>query len=47
LIDPLLPKVEECVERSRGKIRGDVVFDKLQPLGFEGSERTVRGRWPR
>lgn len=42
LIDPFLPKVEEWVERSRGKIRGDVVFDKLEPLGFTGSERTVR-----
>lgn len=30
------------MERSRGKIRGGVVFDKLQPLGFHGSERTVR-----
>ena len=42
LIDPFLPKLEEWVERSRGKIRGDVVFDKLEPLGFCGSERTVR-----
>lgn len=42
LIDPFLPKLEEWVERSRGKIRGDVVFDKLGPLGFEGSDRTVR-----
>lgn len=42
LIDPFLPKLEEWVERSQGKIRGDVVFEKLEPLGFEGSERTVR-----
>lgn len=42
LIDPFLPKLEEWVERSQGKIRADVVFDKLEPLGFEGSERTVR-----
>ena len=42
LIDPFLPKLEEWVERSRGKIRGDVVFDKLDPLGFGGSDRTVR-----
>jgi len=42
LIDLFLPKVEEWVERSNGRIRGDVVFDKLQPLGFEGSDRTVR-----
>jgi len=42
LIDPFLPKLEEWVERSQGRIRGDVVFDKLGPLGFVGSERTVR-----
>jgi transposase len=42
LIDPHLPKVEEWVERSKGKIRADVVADKLELLGFEGSERTVR-----
>jgi transposase len=42
LVDPFLPKLEEWVERSQGKIRGDVVFDKLGPLGFEGSDRTVR-----
>ena len=24
-----MPKIEEWVERSNGKIRGDVVFDKL------------------
>jgi transposase len=42
LVDPLLPKVEEWVERSHGKIRADVVADKLAALGFVGSERTVR-----
>jgi len=42
LIDPHLAKVEEWVERSNGKIRADVVADKLEPLGFTGSERTVR-----
>jgi Mu transposase, C-terminal domain len=42
LIDPHLPKVEEWVEGSNGKIRADVVADKLEPLGFTGSERTVR-----
>src|SRR4051812_31249176 len=42
LIDPFLPKIEEWVEHSRGKVRADVVFDKLTPLGFEGSDRTVR-----
>ncbi len=42
LIDGFMPKIEEWVERSNGKVRGDVVFDKLVGLGFEGSDRTVR-----
>ncbi len=41
-IDPFLPKVEEWVERSLGKIRADVVFARLRRLGFTGSDRTVR-----
>jgi transposase len=42
LIDPYLPKIEEWVVRSNGKIRADVVADKLAAVGFDGSERTVR-----
>lgn len=42
LIDPFLPKLEEWVDRSCGRVRGDVAFDKLGALGFEGSDRTVR-----
>jgi transposase len=42
LIDPFLAKVEELVERSQGKIRADVVFEKLVASGFSGSERTAR-----
>jgi hypothetical protein len=42
LIDPFLAKVEELVDRSKGKIRGDVVHEKLVALGFAGSERTTR-----
>jgi hypothetical protein len=42
LIDAFLPKVEEWVDRSRGRIRADVVHDKLTALGFAGSERTTR-----
>lgn len=42
LIDPFMAKVEEWVERSNGKVRADVAFDKLRALGFDGSERTVR-----
>jgi hypothetical protein len=36
LIDGYLAKVEECVERSHGKVRADVNDDKLLALGFEG-----------
>lgn len=42
IIDPFLGKIEEWVERSDGKIRADVAFDKLRALGYTGSERTVR-----
>lgn len=42
IIDPFLPKIEEWVERSGGRIRADVAFDKLRVIGFDGSERTVR-----
>jgi transposase len=42
LIDPFLSKIEEWVERSKGKIRADVVFDRLVAVGFDGSSRTVR-----
>ena len=42
LIDEFLPKVEEWVERSNGKVRADVAHDKLLALGFTGSERTTR-----
>ncbi len=42
LIDAYLPKVEEWVERSKGKVRADVAHDKLVALGYAGSERTTR-----
>ena len=42
IIDPWLPKIEEWVERSCGKIRADRCYVKLKALGFEGSDRTVR-----
>ena len=42
LIDEVMPKVEEWMERSHGKIRADVAHDKLTALGFTGSERTTR-----
>ena len=42
LIDAYLPKVEEWVERSKGKVRADVAHEKLLALGYTGSERTTR-----
>jgi hypothetical protein len=42
LIDGFLPKIEEWVEASRGKIRADVAHDKLVAMGFTGSERSTR-----
>ena len=38
VIDEFLPKVEERVDRSRERIRADVVHDKLTAMGFTGSE---------
>jgi len=40
--DPFLPKIEEWIEASLGKIRADKAHDKLLPLGYEGSERSTR-----
>jgi hypothetical protein len=42
LIDEFLPKVQEWVEHSRGKIRADKAHLKLLALGYAGSERTTR-----
>lgn len=41
-IDAFLPKVEELVERSAGKIRADVVHDRLRAMGCRGSGRSTR-----
>jgi hypothetical protein len=37
-----LPKVEEWMEHSVGKIRADKAHEKLLALGYAGSERTTR-----
>ena len=42
LIDEFLPKVEEWIERSNGKLRADVAHDKLLALSYACSERTTR-----
>ena len=40
--DTFLPKIEEWVEASKGKIRADKAHDKLVALGYAGSERSTR-----
>ncbi|WP_368680584.1 IS21 family transposase (plasmid) [Rhodococcus opacus] len=42
IIDDHLPKIEEWVERSKGKVRADIVHERLVALGFDGTERTTR-----
>jgi transposase len=49
---PFLPKIEEWIEASKGKIRADKAHEKLRALGYEGSERStgravaqVRAAW--
>ncbi len=41
-IDDYLPKIEELVVRSQGKIRADVVHRRIVAMGFTGGERTTR-----
>ncbi|MGV9950279.1 IS21 family transposase [Rhodococcus aetherivorans] len=42
IIDEYLPKIEEWVERSKGRVRADIVHERLVELGFDGTERTTR-----
>ncbi len=42
LIDPYRDKVEELVDHSKGKVRADVVHERLRALGYSGNERTTR-----
>ncbi len=42
VIDEYLDKLEEWVDRSKGRIRADVAHDKLSALGYRGSQRTTR-----
>ncbi len=41
-IDEYLPKIEELVVRSNGKVRADVVHRRIAAMGFAGAERTTR-----
>jgi hypothetical protein len=42
LTGPFLGKLEELVDRSKGKIRADVAHRKITAMGYQGSERTTR-----
>ncbi len=41
-VDPHRAKIEELVERSSGRVRADVVHERLVVLGFAATERTTR-----
>ena len=40
--DAFADKITEWIERSNGRIRADVVHEKLRAMGYSGSERTTR-----
>jgi hypothetical protein len=42
LVDPFVGKIDELVDRSRGRIRADRAHAKLVAMGYQGSERTTR-----
>jgi hypothetical protein len=42
VIGGFLPKLEELVERSKGRVRADVAHEKITAMGYAGSERTTR-----
>lgn len=42
LAGAFIDKVEEWVTRSGGRVRADVVHEKLVAMGYAGSERTTR-----
>jgi hypothetical protein len=41
-IDPFLSKIEELVDSTQGRIRADVVHQRLLAIGFSGTDRTTR-----
>ncbi|RAX45721.1 IS21 family transposase [Arthrobacter sp. AQ5-05] len=40
--EPFIEQIEAWVKTSQGKIRGDIVHERLVPLGYTGSVRTTR-----
>ena len=43
-VDPFAEKIEEWVERSRGKIRADRAHEKLVAMGYRSARRAERWR---
>lgn len=41
LIDPFMGKIEELVDTSEGRVRADVINERLELMGFTGDERTT------
>ena len=41
-VDAFAEKIEEWVQRSRGRVRADVCHQRLLAMGYLGSERTTR-----
>ncbi|QIS23414.1 IS21 family transposase [Nocardia terpenica] len=41
-IDPFMGKIEEWVDKSGGRIRADVVHERLRAMGFTGTDRSTR-----
>jgi hypothetical protein len=42
LVDPFAEKIDELVDRSRGRVRADKAHGVLVAMGYEGSYRTTR-----
>ena len=42
LIDPFLDRIEQMIEDSHGRVRADVVHQRLVTMGFTGTERSTR-----
>lgn len=41
-IDPFMGKIEEWVDKSGGRVRADVVHQRLTAMGFTGTDRSTR-----
>ncbi|MGF6888392.1 hypothetical protein ABIA39_002971 [Nocardia sp. GAS34] len=41
-IDPFMGKIKEWVDKSQGRVRADVVHQRLAAMGFTGTDRSTR-----